>query len=38
MKVPDPQLYSRLRRYLAPLLRRPEDAEDIVQESFLKVL
>jgi RNA polymerase sigma factor (sigma-70 family) len=32
------QLHARLRRYLSRLLKRPEDIEDVVQESFLKVL
>lgn len=32
------RLRSRLRRYLARYLRRPEDVEDIAQESFLRVL
>jgi RNA polymerase sigma-70 factor (ECF subfamily) len=38
MKAPDKQLHTRLKRYLAALLKRPEDVEDIAQESFLKVL
>ena len=31
-------LNIRLKRYLARWLKRPEDIEDIIQESFLKVL
>lgn len=38
MQVPEQQLLVRLKRYLSSFLRRPEDAEDIAQESFLKVL
>lgn len=34
----DRQLHTRLKRYIARLLKRPEDIEDIAQESFLKVL
>jgi RNA polymerase sigma-70 factor (ECF subfamily) len=38
MKAPEKQLHLSLKRYITSLLRRPEDAEDIAQESFLKVL
>lgn len=31
-------LHARLKRYLARYLKKPEDAEDLVQEAFLKVL
>jgi len=34
----DLKLHARLRHYIARILRRPEDIEDIAQESFLKVL
>src|SRR5690606_36291532 len=38
MEAPDKQLQARLKRYVASMLKRPEDVEDIAQESFLKVL
>jgi RNA polymerase sigma factor (sigma-70 family) len=38
MKAPEKQLHVSLKRYIGTLLRRPEDVEDIAQESFLKVL
>ena len=38
MKRPEQQIQIRLKRYIARLLKRPEDIEDIAQESFLKVL
>ncbi|MET0987628.1 MAG: RNA polymerase sigma factor [Steroidobacteraceae bacterium] len=38
MKHDDGFLHARLKRYLAKILRRREDVEDIAQESFLKVL
>lgn len=31
-------LYTRLKRYLSRFLQRPEDAEDIAQEAFVRVL
>lgn len=38
MDQPNKDLHTRLKRYLSRLLRRPEDVEDVAQESFLKVL
>lgn len=32
------RLYTRLRQYLGRILQRPEDAEDIAQETFARVL
>jgi len=32
------QLNTKLKRYLARMLRRPEDVEDIAQEAFVRVL
>ena len=38
MDFEDQRLHTRLKRYLFRLLKRQEDVEDVVQESFLKVL
>lgn len=38
MQIFERQIHLRLKRYIASLLRRADDVEDIVQESFLKVL
>lgn len=38
MQILDKLLRQSLRRYLARLLRRPEDIDDLLQEAYLKVL
>lgn len=38
MDAESDNLYLRLKRYLKRFLKRPEDVEDITQQSFLKVL
>lgn len=38
MRNADETLYRRLKAYLSRTVRSPEDVEDLVQESFLKVL
>lgn len=38
MEATDQKLHARLRRFITRLVRRPEDVDDVMQESFLKLL